>query len=97
MLGPEDQHREDTRAFNEHVLRRLRRLETHLELADLDEDADQELNVDGDVSALEASEPPRDASLTPLWPAIQVLKGTCSAKSDPKIWEESLIKRLWTT
>ncbi|KAH6691379.1 hypothetical protein F5X68DRAFT_259455 [Plectosphaerella plurivora] len=85
-------------AFAARVLRRLSRLESHLGLSDLEDDVEQDVTVDI-TDRDETTEPsgPRDSTLSPLWPAIEVLRRSCSDHSDPKIWEEPLIKHLWMT
>jgi hypothetical protein len=98
VSGLTERDRSGNNAFAARVLRRLNRLENHLGLSDLEDDAEHEATADV-TDRDETTEPsgPRDSSLSPLWPAIDVLKRSCSNNADPKIWEEPLIKHLWMT
>ncbi|KAH7007230.1 hypothetical protein EDB80DRAFT_456041 [Ilyonectria destructans] len=75
------------------VLRRLKRIEDHIGLPDIDD----EIIADASESITLDSQGPQDPSLGPLWPAIQVLKSSCSTNTTKEIWTEPLIKRLWLT
>lgn len=75
------------------MLRRLKRIEDHIGLPDIDD----EIIVDASESITLDSQEPQDPSLGPLWPAIQVLKSSCSTNTTKEIWTELLIKRLWLT
>ncbi|CAM1510692.1 Fc.00g010270.m01.CDS01, partial [Cosmosporella sp. VM-42] len=79
------------------VLYRLKRLEEHVGLSEVGFE-DQASNGQGQDDAHRTiSQDPGDPTLDPLRPAIQLLISSCSTGVDPKIWTESLIKRLWLT
>lgn len=96
LTGLTERDRAGGTAFAARVLRRLSRLESHLGLSDMEDDGDATVDV---TERDETTEPPgpRDATLSPLWSAIEVLKRSCSDRSDRRIWDESLIKHLWMT
>ncbi|KAH7176729.1 hypothetical protein EDB81DRAFT_773471 [Dactylonectria macrodidyma] len=75
------------------VLRRLKRIEDHIGLPDIDDELVTYVNKTTALDRHDAQDP----SLRPLWPAIQVLKTSCSTNTSKDIWTESLIKRLWLT
>ncbi|KAK7430425.1 hypothetical protein QQZ08_002944 [Neonectria magnoliae] len=91
--SPLPQFNEQLLASNTAVLRRLKRIEQHIGLPDTDEEATADLVNGPPPLETDASDP----SLSPLWPAIQVLKSNCSANANKQIWAEPLIKRLWLT
>ncbi|KAH7311447.1 hypothetical protein B0I35DRAFT_438100 [Stachybotrys elegans] len=79
--------------INNAVLRRLKRLEDHLGLADIDE-----LFLAGacHTSSGPENEPVEDPALKTLSFSIQALKACCSSSTNPEIWADSLVLRLWS-
>ena len=75
------------------VLRRLKRIEEHLGLPEID---DQPIDFPaGDNEMIPHNS--QDPTLDLLRPTIQSLKSSCSANVDSKIWTEALISQLWLT
>lgn len=75
------------------VLLRLKRIEQHLGLPGMD---DQAVIIHGRDEGLTRREP-QDQTLDPLRSTIQQLKNSCSMNVNPRIWSDSLIKQLWLT
>ena len=93
-IVPGTQQQESAHTCDAAVLYRLKRLEEHVGLSNIDIE-DQATTVQGQDDAL--NQYPEDLTLDPLQPAIHLLRSSCSTDTDPKIWKGSLIKRLWLT
>ncbi|KAI8724322.1 Zn(2)-C6 fungal-type domain-containing protein [Fusarium sp. LHS14.1] len=83
-------------SLNEQILWRLRRIEEHVGLPGINTTVAQSNTSqtplrDGEEETFD------DAVLRPLSDSIQALKSTCSEDANLKIWNQSLIKRLWST
>lgn len=83
-------------SLNEQILWRLGRIEEHVGLPGINTTVAQSNTSqtplrDGEDETFD------DAVLRPLSDSIQALKSTCSEGANLKIWNQSLIGRLWST
>ncbi|TDZ65220.1 hypothetical protein CTRI78_v003529 [Colletotrichum trifolii] len=88
------QANEQSSSFNNSVLLRLKRLEEHLGLPNLDH-VDEVDSPSSPVLHDHEPESPGDVSLNALWSAVAALRRTCAARVSPNIWDKAMIKRLW--
>ncbi|KAI5458948.1 hypothetical protein BGZ63DRAFT_389963 [Mariannaea sp. PMI_226] len=86
----------EPRSLNDQILWRLRRIEDHVGLSEIDDAVAPSSTSQTPPRAVE-EESYDDATLRPLSDAIQALKSACSGQVNKKIWNESLVKRLWST
>ncbi|KAI5460653.1 hypothetical protein BGZ63DRAFT_249570 [Mariannaea sp. PMI_226] len=86
----------EVQSFDSQVLWRLKRIEDHVGLPDIDDANVQSRShkqplIDADADITD------DATIKPLSDSIRALKSTCCGHASDKIWDASLIKQLWTT